>query len=149
MGSRICCLRERPIDIALWLDFELTENRLSYSRALVKRFLQSFQQLTHLPIRPQIEIKPKLGYGGFSNKIAFTGYMLTFEKRRRSIAPHYQGMRQDINEKPNDEDDGFTDEEIIEETIDEGQLEDSSYANELWSHSDINKLLDLLAAIDD
>ncbi|CAG8441682.1 13673_t:CDS:2 [Funneliformis mosseae] len=46
-------------------------------------------------------------------------------------------------------DDGFTDEEIIEETIDEGQLEDSSYANELWSHSDINKLLDLLAAIDD
>ncbi|CAG8441675.1 13672_t:CDS:2 [Funneliformis mosseae] len=36
MGSRICFLRERPIDIALWLDFELTENRLSYSHVNIR-----------------------------------------------------------------------------------------------------------------
>ena len=36
-------------------------------------------------------------------------------------------------------------ETIDDETIDESELDSSYYTTELWSHSDINKLLDILA----
>lgn len=68
-----------------WLDFELTENCVSYSRDLVRRFFNlsnNPEKSAHLPIQSQIEIKPastlnwgmvlRLAAKRFPNKIAFT-----------------------------------------------------------------------------
>ncbi|CAG8494441.1 2517_t:CDS:2 [Ambispora leptoticha] len=70
-----------------WLDFELTENCVSYSKDFVKRFFtlegsQASKEIQHLPISAPIEIKPaattnwgtilRLAAKRFPNKEAFT-----------------------------------------------------------------------------
>ncbi|CAJ0646168.1 15617_t:CDS:10 [Entrophospora sp. SA101] len=71
-----------------WLDFELTENCVSYSKDLVKRFFNlSFSQnpeqiSSHLPIRQQITLKPvsqanwgmvlRLAANRYPKKVAYT-----------------------------------------------------------------------------
>ncbi|CAG8461189.1 3686_t:CDS:2 [Cetraspora pellucida] len=69
-----------------WLDFELTENCISYSKDLVHRFfnpsMTNSQEILHLPIRPKIDVNPasttnwgivlRLAAKRFPNKVAFS-----------------------------------------------------------------------------
>ncbi|CAI2166280.1 17371_t:CDS:2 [Funneliformis geosporum] len=90
-----------------WLDFELTENCVSYSRDLVKRFFNlsnNPEKSTHLPIRSQIEIKPtstlnwgmvlRLAAKRFPNKVAFTWVDVNIkEEARITYAELYKQAR--------------------------------------------------------
>ncbi|CAB4374211.1 unnamed protein product [Rhizophagus irregularis] len=68
-----------------WLDFELTENCISYSRDLVRRFFNlsgKNEKSLHLPVLPHIDIKPtsnlnwgmllRLAAKRYPDKVAFT-----------------------------------------------------------------------------
>ncbi|CAG8507758.1 11086_t:CDS:2, partial [Dentiscutata heterogama] len=68
-----------------WLDFELTENCISYSKDLVNRFfnpMTNSQEILHLPIRPKFDVKPvstanwgtvlRLSAKRFPDKVAFS-----------------------------------------------------------------------------